>query len=143
MDDTTRLNNEYGAAILPGQVLKIFTHDRTGPTVTLDERAMHALIDFLCSAMGGCDLLKDEMARADRLALTTRPATLQAPDPAMTLGAAAEPDAPLLGVLLPDGKWAELTNGQLHAGYNPHLAQAVADNHGGTVRAFNEGRGDE
>ena len=82
---------------------------------------------------------KDEMAGP----LTTKPAPLQAPDPAMTLGAAAEPDAPLLGVLLPDGKWAELTNGQLHAGYNPHLAQAVADNHGGTVRAFNEGRGDE
>ena len=71
-----------------------------------------------------------------------KPATLQAPDPAMTLGAAAEPDAPLLGVLLPDGKWAELTTGQLHAGYNPHLAQGVADNHGGTVRAFKDGRGD-
>jgi len=68
---------------------------------------------------------------------------MAAPDPAMTLGAAAEPDAPLLGVLLPDGKWAELTNGQLHAGYNRDFAQGVADNHGGTVRAFNEGRGDE
>ena len=84
-----------------------------------------------------------EIADADATQSTTRPTPLQAPDPAMTLGAAtAEPDAPLLGVLLPDGKWAELTTGQLHAGYNPHLAQGVADNHGGTVRAFKDGRGD-
>ena len=123
-----------------GEVVLLIHGAHYDKRITIDEDARYELVDALCS---GCDLLKDEMARADRLALTTRPATLQAPDPAMTLGAAAEPDAPLLGVLLPDGKWAELATGQLHAGYNPHLAQAVADNHGGTVRAFNEGRGDE
>ena len=62
-----------------------------------------------------------------------KPATLQAPDPAMTLGAAAEPDAPLLGVLLPDGKWAELTTGQVHNGHNPYIAAMVAANHDGEV----------
>ena len=144
MDDTTRLNNEYGAAILPGQVLKIFTHDRTGPTVTLDERPMHALVDFLCSAMGGCDLLKDEMARADRLALTTRPAPLQAPGPALTLGAAAEPDAPHLGVFFPDtGKWALTGNGLVHNGYNRGLALALAATVGGVVRDIDEWKAEQ
>ena len=137
MDDTTRLNNEYGAAILPGQVLKIFTHDRTGPTVTLDEQAMHTLIDFLCSAMGGCDLLKDEMARADRLALTTRPAPLQGPDPAMTLGAATdEPDArELWGIWLTDeGRWLEMPSEietpvyLVRFGFSYSIACAVAHN---------------
>ena len=138
MDDTTRLNNEYGAAILPGQVLKIFTHDRTGPTVTLDEQAMNALIDFLCSAMGGCDLLKDEMARADRLALTARPAPLQAPDPALTLGAAAEPDAPHLGVQFENGTWALTVGGLVHNGYDYGMALALAVTVGGVVRDIDE-----
>ena len=138
MDDTIRLNNEYGAAILPGRVLKIFTHDRTGPTVTLDEQAMHALIDFLCSAMGGCDLLKDEMARADRLALTTRPAPLQGPNPAMTLGAAAEPDAPHLGVQFENGTWALTVGGLVHNGYDYGMALALAVTVGGKVRDIDE-----
>jgi hypothetical protein len=134
MDDVYYLDSSTIARIDDG-VLVIFERG-TGKFMRLGAEAQAALLQLLCP--GDCDLLA---AARDEGAAPTRPAPLQAtPDPVMTLGAAAGPDVPLLGVLLPDNTWAELATGQLHAGYNRDLAQAVADNRGGVVRAFRDGR---
>ena len=101
---------------------------------------------LLVARMAGGDLEDDCMVEIDAIVdriiatardempapPTTKPAPLQV-DPAMTLGAATEPDAPLLGVLLEDGKWAALITGQVHNGYNPYVAAMIAENYDGEV----------
>ena len=118
-----------------GEVVLLIHGAHYDKRITIDEDARYELVDALCS---GCGLLKDEMARADRLALTTRPATLQAPDPAMTLGAAAEPDAPHLGVQFENGTWALTVGGLVHNGYDYGMALALAVTVGGVVRDIDE-----
>jgi len=77
---------------------------------------------------------KDEMAAPP----TAKPAPLQAPNPALTLGAAAEPDAPHLGVQFENGTWALTVGGLVHNGYDYGMALALAVTVGGVVRDIDE-----
>ena len=91
------------------------------------------------------DQYRKEIERTYRqLGAQSPPATLQAPGPALTLGAAAEPDAPHLGVFFPDtGKWALTGNGLVHNGYNRGLALALAATVGGVVRDIDEWKAEQ
>ena len=111
-----------------GEVVLLVHGAHYDKRITIDEDGQREMIDFLCSAMGGCDLLKDEMARADRLALTTKPAPLQA-DPAMTMGAVGDDDRELWGIWLTiDDRWLETPEGLIRYGFSYSIACAGAHN---------------
>ena len=85
------------------------------------------------------DQYRKEIERTYRqLGAQSPPAPLQAPDPAMTLGAAAEPDAPHLGVQFENGTWALTVGGLVHNGYDYGMALALAVTVGGVVRDIDE-----
>ena len=68
---------------------------------------------------------KDEMPTPP----TTKPAPLQAADPAMTLGAAADNETrELWGIWLAEGRWLETPEGLIRYGYSFSVACAGAHN---------------